>query len=93
MIDVRVAEDDRVDRRRIEGEVPVTLESLLPVALVQPAIQQNPPASELQQVHRAGNFPGGSPELDFHNSPRFVFARTTDAGVRQVTIAAWGSHG
>ena len=42
MVDVGVAEHDRVDLVRVEREVGVALPGLLAAALVQPAVEQRP---------------------------------------------------
>jgi hypothetical protein len=55
MIQVRVRQDDRINPRRIDGQrLPVPPTELLE-PLKQAAIDQNPPAADLEQVLRPGD--------------------------------------
>jgi hypothetical protein len=60
MIDVSVAEHDRVERRRIEGERLAIALVALASALNQAAVEQDPPLPVLDEVTGPGDFPGGS---------------------------------
>ena len=54
VVDVRVREEDAVDRPGVHHQPPVALEGLLAVALVQAAVEQDAQAVHVHDVHRAG---------------------------------------
>ena len=55
VVDVGVAEDDRVDLVGVEREVAVALPGLLAAALVQAAVEQDLVVADFEQVHRPGD--------------------------------------
>ncbi len=55
MVDVRVRQNHRIDRLRIEREGEVALVGQLTRALKESAVEQNAPAVDLQEVHGACN--------------------------------------
>jgi hypothetical protein len=62
MIDVGVAENDRIDLVGVERKVAIPLSSFLPASLVQPTIQQDFVVSNFQKVHRSRHTPSRAPE-------------------------------
>ena len=62
VVDVGVAEDDRVDLVRVKREVAVALPGFLAAALVQPAVEQDLVVADFEQVHRPGDAAGRPPE-------------------------------
>ncbi len=74
MVDVCVADNDRVDLMRVKREVPVALPGLFAAALVQPAVEQNLVIAGFQQVHGASNATSRTPEGErrFRNGVPFV---------------------
>jgi len=62
MVDVRVAEDDRIDLMGMKWEMPVPLPSFLAASLVQATIQQYFVISNFHQVHRASHPASRAPE-------------------------------
>ena len=62
VVDVGVAEDDRVDLVRVEREVAVPLPGFLAAALVQPAVEQDLVVADFEQVHGPGDAAGRPPE-------------------------------
>ena len=66
VIDVRMGEQHRVDRARVDGQrLPIAQPKLL-VALEQPAIDQDAAGARFDEVFRARDGPGGSQERDLH---------------------------
>ena len=58
MVEMRVRQDDSVNRRRIDGQrLPIPQPQFLQ-PLKQPAIDQDPPALHLEQVFRPGHGAG-----------------------------------
>jgi hypothetical protein len=68
MVDVRVAEHQRVNGLRVEREVQVPLVGFSPMALVHTAFKQNAFPVDFDQVHGAGDFLGGPVKGDTHGS-------------------------
>src|SRR5262249_39325507 len=68
VVDVRVAEDDRGDLLRGEGEVEVALPRFGAAPLVEAAVQQHLLAAHMDKVHRAGDGARGTPEGDGRRS-------------------------
>jgi hypothetical protein len=66
VVDVGVGEDDGVDVGGVKGEVAVTLEALLALALGEAAVKQELAAADFQQVHGAGDGAGGAEKVNFH---------------------------
>ena len=66
MVDVRMREDHVVDRLGVDREVTVLLERLLAVPLVEPAVEQDPLAVGLDEVHRPRRRLCRSVEGNFH---------------------------
>lgn len=64
MIDVRVAEDHRIDVLGPEGKFPVAVEALRPPALEQPAVEQDRFPAGRQLVHRPRDRAHRAPERD-----------------------------
>ena len=64
VVDVGVAEDDRVDLVRVEREVAVALPGFFAAALVQPAVEQDLVVADFEQVHRPGDAAGRPPERE-----------------------------
>lgn len=75
MVEVRMAEHDRVDARRVERKISIPLEGVPAVALVESGIEEQPGAARIDQVHRAGHFARGTPELDVHEIERSASSR------------------
>ena len=66
VVDVRMGENDVVDRLRIDREVSVLLERLLAVPLVEPAVEQDALAVRLDEMHGPRRRLSRSVESDFH---------------------------
>jgi hypothetical protein len=66
VIDVRVAEHHRVELAGVNPELAVDLVRLGATPLVEAAVQQDPAASRVQNVHRAGDRACCADELDVH---------------------------
>jgi hypothetical protein len=66
VVDVGVAEDDRLQLGGRDGEVAVGLSRLAAMALVQAAIDGQPTPAGLDVVHRARDLPGGPVEQQVH---------------------------
>ena len=66
VVDMRVRKDDGVDGGSVEGQMAVLLVRLFAPALIETAIEQNPLAAGLYQVHGPGDSPGGAPKRYFH---------------------------
>jgi len=66
VVDVRMREDDVVDRLGIDRQRAVLLERLLAVALVEPAVEQDPLAVRLDEMHRSRRGLRRSVESDSH---------------------------
>src|SRR5439155_27270920 len=56
------------DGRSFVREIAILEVGFLTTALGHPAVQQNPFAAGFQQVHRAGDGPGRTPEREFHSA-------------------------
>ncbi len=67
VIDVGMAYHQRVQRRRFERERIGIAGLGLAAALEHPAVQQDPPAARVQQMHRAGHLAGRAMEFDPHS--------------------------
>ena len=67
VVDVRVREEDAVDRTGIDGQLAVALEGLLAVALVETAIEEDAQAVDIDDVHRAGGGARGPLELNIEH--------------------------
>src|SRR2546429_6386660 len=66
VVDVRVAEDDGIQRLGVEGKVAVPLDGFVAFALEQSALEQEPLPVYFEKEHRAGRGAGGAEEVDFH---------------------------
>ena len=66
VIDVRVAEQDTIKLRRIEGELAIAFDGLIPMTLKQSALQKNSTLIDLQQIHRACGRARGTVKVDSH---------------------------
>ena len=66
VVDVGVGEEDRVHGSRVSGELPIQV-LLGASALIEAAIQEDAPLSELQHVEGAGDGSGGAPEGELHD--------------------------
>jgi hypothetical protein len=67
VVDVRVGKDHHIDRRRDRsGEAAVHLIGVLARSLIEPAIQQDALAVDLQQMLGTGGGAGGTAEFEFH---------------------------
>jgi hypothetical protein len=66
MIHVRVAQDDGINLLRVERKTTVALDGFLAVALKEAAFEQQPPAVDLDQVHRTGGGARRAEEVDLH---------------------------
>lgn len=66
MIDVGVRDHHRVDRLDIERKVAINFKRLFAMPLIEPAIQQQPPAADFNQMHRAGHRAGSALELQLY---------------------------
>src|SRR5262249_21156022 len=73
VVDVRVAEQDGVDVARAERELRIAAAALGPVALEQPAVQQQRLPAGVHPVHGAGDGAGGAPEGDGQPARRLAF--------------------
>ena len=76
VVDVGVAEHDRVDALGVEREAGVLLVGLGALALEEAAVEEDALAGGLEEVHRAGDFAGGAPEGDAHQPSRWKTARS-----------------
>jgi hypothetical protein len=74
VVEVRVAEHDGVDARRVEREVAVPFERVLAMALEQAAVEQYPTATRVDQVRGARDLARGAPEFDVHAAQRSAFS-------------------
>jgi hypothetical protein len=66
MIDMRVAEDDRIDLPRVERKVAVALDGFSAPALKQAALKQQPLPVKLEEIGRPGRRAGGAKEVNSH---------------------------
>ncbi len=66
VIHVRVAQDDGVNLPRVEGKAAVALDGFLAMALEEAAFEQQPPAVDFEQIHRAGGGARCAEEVDLH---------------------------
>ena len=66
MIQVRVAQDNGVNRFWVEREIFIELLRFLAVALEQSAFEQKFFAVDLDQIHRAGGGARRAEEMEFH---------------------------
>jgi hypothetical protein len=64
VVDVGVAQHNAVYPARIERETGIECIRLCSPALEQSRVEQNPRSGGLEQVHRAGNLAGGTPERE-----------------------------
>ena len=69
MIHVGVREDTGIDRFGIERQLAVALIGDVAFALKHAAVQQQPLAVDGEQMHRAGDGAGRTPELNLHEWP------------------------
>ena len=70
VIDVRVAQDDRVDAGGVERKRLAIALVGSGAALDQPAVEQQPAAADVEDVTRAGDFTGRAEELQVHRRLR-----------------------
>ncbi len=67
VVDVRVREDDGVDRGRRKRKLAVARERLLAASLIETTVEQILPAAGLDMMHRPGDGLVGAPESEFHD--------------------------
>ena len=67
VIDVSMGEHDEVDGLWIKGEILVPLNGVLSASLIEPAIEQDALAIDLDQMLRAGGSACGTAKGDFHH--------------------------
>jgi hypothetical protein len=72
VIDVRMRQDNRINVATIERHVAVAVKGFFAAALIQTAVQQNPPVPHSDQVHRAGHGSSRTPKLNMHRNS-FLF--------------------
>jgi hypothetical protein len=60
MVDMGVAQDHGINPPGIDRQIMVELGRFLPVALEEPAVEQNPGAGGFEQVHASGDLAGGA---------------------------------
>jgi len=81
VIDVRVAEDDRVDRRGVERKrLQVAARRITP-SLHHAAVKQQGPPTDPQYVAGAGDLARCTEELDLHTEPRVTPTRGANLGI------------
>ena len=67
VVDVRVGKNDQVDGCRIKKrKTAVHLVRVLARSLIEPAVEKDAPAVDLQQMLRTGGGAGGTAEFEFH---------------------------
>ena len=66
VINMRVAEDDRIDLLRVERKVTVSLDGFSAPPLEEAALQQQSLAVKLKEIERPGRRAGGAEEMDSH---------------------------
>ena len=66
MVDVGVAQHDRVEGLRVEWKVAIALDGFVAFALEQAALEEQPLPVDFEQKHRAGRRAGRAEEMDFH---------------------------
>ena len=66
VVNVRVAQYHRINLPRVKWKRTIPLRSLFAMTLKQAAFQQQPPAIDFQQIHRARGGARRAEEVDFH---------------------------
>jgi len=79
MIDVRVAQDDRVNLFGIERELAIALDRFLAFALEEPAFEEKAVAVDLEEVHRARGRASRAEETDLHAAKEWKSAAQSRA--------------
>jgi hypothetical protein len=65
---MRVAENDGVERLRVERKIAVAFDGFVTPALKQAAFEQQPPLIQFQKKHRSGRRAGGAEEVELHGA-------------------------
>ena len=66
MVNVGVAQHDRVEGLRVEWKVAIALDGFVAFALEQAAFEEEPLPVDFEQEHRAGRRAGRAEKTDFH---------------------------
>jgi hypothetical protein len=70
VVNVRVAQYHRINLPRVKWKRTIPLRSLFAMTLKQAAFQQQPPAIDFQQIHRARGGARRAEEVDFHRAKK-----------------------
>ena len=81
VIDVGMAQQDRVNLLGVKGKLAVALDGFRALALEQAALQQQLLTVELEQKHRAGGRAGGAQEVDSHPPEHGNGGRKVECGI------------
>ena len=90
VVNVRVAQDDGINRSWIERKIRVALGGFLAMPLEKATFEQQPFAIDLEQIHRAGGGARRAEEMDLHGANLTTdghgWTRIFQKGKRKITF-------